>query len=511
MPLTRLDNLLSSKTGKYIYVSPDDFNATDSLDNRGNTPLRPFVSIQRAFLEVARYSYVPGVDNDRFDQFTILLSPGTHYIDNRPGTLDTYDVPIFNFDATTGEWNDNSIFDLGNPNNVLYKFNGKDGGATIPRGTSLVGTDLRRTQVRALYVPDPADKDVPRTALFNVTGGCYFWQFTILDGNPDTGPLNGKVYYEPGSTLTDTPLFSHHKMTNFVFADKEDLSLLYRKIAKCFSKYQTAIDDVYAAEISANGGRVVDTWDASTSKSYAQNDTVVFGGNAYQALVAHTSSSDKRPDKNKTYWKILTTISREFDYRIQENRIVGPLADTIQLDDVTITEPNPGVLNVTVKTKINHGFFPGQYVAIANTGFSTLLEGVFQVISISTTNPKEFTYRAYATLSQVSFASGETKVPNATATVQAEVDSVESASPYVFNVSIRSVWGICGIWADGRKATGFKSMVIAQYTGVSLQKDDRAFIRYDEFTNTWNEAPLGDAFASTPYHIKGDEIGRAHV
>ena len=38
------------------------------------------------------------------------------------------------------------------------------------------------------------------------------------------------------------------------------------------------------------------------------------------------------------------------------------------------------------------------------------------------------------------------------------------------------------------KATGFKSMVIAQYTGVSLQKDDRAFIRYDEYTNTWNQA-----------------------
>ena len=28
MPLTRLDNLYSSKTGKYLYVSPDDFNAT---------------------------------------------------------------------------------------------------------------------------------------------------------------------------------------------------------------------------------------------------------------------------------------------------------------------------------------------------------------------------------------------------------------------------------------------------------------------------------------------------
>ena len=505
MPLTRLDNLLSSKTGKYIYVSPDDFNATDALDNRGNTPLRPFVTIQRAFLEVARYSYVPGVDNDRFDQFTIMLSPGTHYVDNRPGDLDTADIPIFDFNANTGEWNDSSILDLANPNNIFYRFNGRDGGATIPRGTSLVGTDLRRTQVRALYIPEPADKDVPRCALFNVTGGCYFWQFTILDAQVDGGPLNGKAYSQPGSTLTSTPLFSHHKMTNFVFADKEDLSLLYRKIAKCFSKYQTAIDDVYAKEISVNSGRVSDTWDASPTKTYAQNDTVVFGGNAYQALSLHTSSSDKRPDKNKTFWKILTTVSREFDYAIRENRIVGPLADTIQIDDITISEFNTEVLNVKVRTKINHSLFPSQYVVVANTGFSNLLSGSFEVVSISETNPKEFTFRVRATLAQVSFANNQTQIPpDANASIQAEVDSVESASPYVFNVSIRSTWGICGIWADGRKATGFKSMVIAQYTGVSLQKDDRAFIRYDEFTNTWNQAPLTDAFATTPYHIKGD-------
>ena len=185
MPLTRLDNLLSSKTGKYLYVSPDDFNATDALDNRGNSPLRPFVSIQRAFLESARFSYLPDVDNDRFDQFTIMLAPGNHYIDNRPGVASVEDLPVFQYNQSTNEWesNTNVSFNLGNPDNILYKFNGRDGGATIPRGTSLVGTDLRRTQVRPLYVPDPADKDVPRTSLFNVTGGCYFWQFTILDGD----------------------------------------------------------------------------------------------------------------------------------------------------------------------------------------------------------------------------------------------------------------------------------------------------------------------------------------
>jgi hypothetical protein len=495
MPLTRLDNLLSSKTGKYIYVSPDDFNASDALDNRGNSQLRPFVSIQRAFLEVARFSYVPGVNNDRFDQFTIMLSPGPHYIDNRPGDADTSNVPIFNYDAATDTWNDPAIFDLGNPNNILYRFNGKDGGATIPRGTSLVGADLRRTQLRPLYVPDPADTDVPRTSLFNVTGGCYFWQFTILDANPDNGPLNGQSYSQPGSTQKSSPLYSHHKMTNFVYADKEDLSLLYRKISKCFSKYQEAIDDVYTEE----SGRIQDTW--SSTQSYIANTNVVFGGEAYKSLV---NSTNKRPDLEDTFWERLNTISREFDFRIQENRIVGPLADTVQLDEFVVTEPSSGLLDVTVRTKINHGFFPGQYVAIDNTGLNRNLEGVFQVYSISTTNPKEFKYRVVTTASAVGLIPGASITPNSAATVLAEIDSVESASPYVFNVSIRSVWGICGIWADGRKATGFKSMVIAQYTGVSLQKDDRAFIRYDEFSNTWNQAPLTDAFATTPYHIKGD-------
>ena len=54
-------------------------------------------------------------------------------------------------------------------------------------------------------------------------------------------------------------------------------------------------------------------------------------------------------------------------------------------------------------------------------------------------------------------------------------DTVTSASPYIFNVSLRSVFGMCGVLADGAKATGFRSMVIAQFTGIGLQKDDNAF------------------------------------
>ena len=284
---------------------------------------------------------------------------------------------------------------------------------------------------------------------------------TLKPNSPlfDTQENIGKVYYQPGNTLTTIPYYSHHKICNFEFASRDDLGLLYRKIARAFSLFQPTIDD-----------------------------------------------------------------PGEFEQRPQENRIVGPLQDAIRIDSIEVNDvPGTTALDVTVKTKTNHGYYVGQAVAMASLR-STLpagasepiplsndpLTGVFSVRAISITDPKEFTYRVIgknAAAVGLGDKIGTSITPpdlDTNATTQAEIDSVESASPYVFNVSIRSTWGICGIHADGSKATGFKSMVIAQYTGVSLQRDDRAFIRYDEFSNTWNQAPLTDAFATTPYHTKGD-------
>ena len=41
--------------------------------------------------------------------------------------------------------------------------------------------------------------------------------------------------------------------------------------------------------------------------------------------------------------------------------------------------------------------------------------------------------------------------------------------------------------ADGSKATGFKSMVIAQFTGIGLQKDDRAFVKYNDTSGVYED------------------------
>ena len=148
MALTRLKNIITSRTGRIIYVNPDDFDASDAYDNRGNSALRPFKTLQRAFLEVARFSYRVGLSNDEFDAFSIYLYPSDYVIDNRPGVANYNDIQPF--DA-------NSNFDLTSSSNALYKFNATTGGIIVPRGCSVVGSDLRRTKVVPKYVPYPTE------------------------------------------------------------------------------------------------------------------------------------------------------------------------------------------------------------------------------------------------------------------------------------------------------------------------------------------------------------------
>ena len=80
MGLSRLDNFLKSTRGTILYVDPNSLDATDSIENQGNSLTRPFKTIQRALIESARFSYQRGLNNDRFGNTTILLYPGDHVV-----------------------------------------------------------------------------------------------------------------------------------------------------------------------------------------------------------------------------------------------------------------------------------------------------------------------------------------------------------------------------------------------------------------------------------------------
>ena len=180
MPLSRLENFLKNAEGNILYVNPSDFDATDSIENRGNSLTRPFRTIQRAVLEAARFSYLIGKNNDKIDSTTILVYPGVHYIDNRPGHSIKNNGGSAEFKryvngswttsgATLSEFTLNSNFDIFDEDNDLAKYNSVYGGVVLPRGTSIVGLDLRKTKIRPMYVPDPLNDSVDTSAIFRVT------------------------------------------------------------------------------------------------------------------------------------------------------------------------------------------------------------------------------------------------------------------------------------------------------------------------------------------------------
>ena len=159
MPLNKLENFIKNTEGRILYVNPNDLDATDGIENEGNSLTKPFKTIQRALIESARFSYIEGNDNDIVEKTTILCFPGEHLIDNRPGhgiktvSGDARAVPAesvngapLNEGATeTFGLTLDSNFDLTQKDNVLYRFNSVHGGVVIPRGTSLVGLVLRKT------------------------------------------------------------------------------------------------------------------------------------------------------------------------------------------------------------------------------------------------------------------------------------------------------------------------------------------------------------------------------
>jgi hypothetical protein len=72
---------------------------------------------------------------------------------------------------------------------------------------------------------------------------------------------------------------------------------------------------------------------------------------------------------------------------------------------------------------------------------------------------------------------------------------------------------MCGLLADGNKATGFKSMVVAQFTGIGLQKDDNAFVLYDNNSGIYQDStvPGNETISTNSRSIFKPEFRNFHI
>ena len=433
MPLNKLENFIKNTEGRILYVNPNDIDSTDAITNQGNSLAQPFKTIQRALLESARFSYVRGKNNDLIERTTILIYPGEHEVDNRPGfgikvdptnssnALAVSPSGAESSASSTLTLNLTSNFDLDQEDNILYKFNSIHGGVIVPRGTSIVGLDLRKTKIKPKYVPNPTDLSAPATALFRVTGTCYFWQFSIFDADESK-----TVYTDPidfSANNQSIPTFSHHKLTCFEYADGVN------KI----DRFNLTDLEVYYSKLS----------------------------NAFN--IASTRDIDQK----------FPTSTDGFAAQRPEFEIVGAFAsDPIVISNLFSGSGNTAGNVVTVTTATPHGLSSGTPIKI--NGISSPEYNISTKVA-SILAEDQFTYL----LPSVPTNLIATPAPTTNQTLTIETDTVTGASPYIFNVSLRSVFGMNGVLADGAKATGFKSIVVAQFTGVSLQKDDRAFVKYN--------------------------------
>ena len=90
-------------------------------------------------------------------------------------------------------------------------------------------------------------------------------------------------------------------------------------------------------------------------------------------------------------------------------------------------------------------------------------------------------------------------------------DTTAGSSPYIYNTSIRSNLGLSGIFADGgQQVSGFQSMVIAQFTGVSLQKDMRCWQHWDgtDWVN-YTQGEYNDYINEQPDNVRMDPNRRS--
>jgi hypothetical protein len=434
MGLSRLDNFLKSVRGTILYVDPNSLDSTDSIENKGNSLTRPFKTIQRALIEAARFSYQRGLNNDRFGKTTILVYPGDHIIDNRPGWIPDGSN---NFRLRTGQTSNDfppfeasSNFDLSDPNNALYKLNSIHGGVIVPRGTSLVGLDLRKTKIRPKYVPNPVNDNIERSTIFRVTGGCYFWQFSMFDADP-----SGQCYIDYTDNLF-VPNFSHHKLTCFEYADGVN---------------NVSIDDEFQTYST----------DRTDLDMYYEKIGLAYGAASGRSI---------EPDYPST--------SLDIEPKIDEYRIVGSTGLSVGISSIRAGNGINATKTITVDVSSEITGLevdsPIRIEGISADGYN----GSF--IVSEKVNSTRITY-------QVQNAPSNALPSPLGSTLSLSSDTVTSASPYIFNISLRSVYGMCGVLADGSKASGFKSMVIAQFTGIGLQKDDNAFVVYDETTGTYQD------------------------
>ena len=411
---------ISSSTRNTIFVDPSI--GDDSIGNPGIDPNRPHRTLERALIEAVRESRRSGLANDRYDRVMIELAPGDYYVDNSPGSLATLSI--------TDETGLIQRTDTG------YGVNSATTGDRVVHITVDVGDPVSNQPPRSLnlgrvlYSQSGGVGNIAR--IEKQSGSSSNWVITLeyVSGGFN---INDELYYDNLAVVN--PQTGGLIVPRGISIDGTDL----RKV-RLRPMYVPELTPVQndpqtnrTAILKVTGGTYVSLLTFTDNQQYSRSHNTV-------TSVAFASQAEINGSGTETpYYSRLNNLFREIDgWGDQgleaipaETTIVAPIAGTKGNRAQDLEENQTGLLVDGGDSRSN--------APISYPGATRIRDTDGAIIPLP------------------------------------DINSTRSSSPYVFNCSVRSIFGLNGLWADGSRVAGFKSMVTANFTQVSLQTDPNCF------------------------------------
>lgn len=417
----RSDQLAAiSTTRNTIFVDPSI--GDDSIGNPGVEPNRPFRTLERAIIEAVRESKRSGQANDRYDRVMIELAPGDYYIDNNPGSLATLSI--------TDETGLIQRTDSG------YTVDSVQEGDRVVHITVNVG-DPVSTQPprplnlgRILYSESGGVGNISRIEKQSASSSNWIVTLEYVNGSFN---ISDKIFYDNLSAVN--PQSGGIIVPRGISIDGTDLRKV--RLRPMYVPELTPVQNDPQLERTAilkvTGGTYVSLLTFTDNPQYARSHNTV-------TAVAFASQAEINGSGTETpYYSRINNLFRDID---------GWGADGLEAipAETTIVAPIPGT-----KEDRDRDIEENQTGLLVDGGDGR-------------------------TNAPVSYP-GATRIRDTDGSILPlpDINSTRSSSPYVFNCSVRSIFGLNGLWADGSRVAGFRSMVTANFTQVSLQTDPNCF------------------------------------
>lgn len=407
-----------SASSNTIYV--DCTSGDDSIDNTGFDRDRPFRTLERALIEAARESRRLGQNNDRYDKVVVELAPGDYYVDNSPGSLTelspTEDTGLIQRVVT------NYTVDTVTPGDKIVTI-------TVDVNDSLLNQPpIAFNLGRVIYSESGGTGNISK--IEKQSPSSSIWTITLEFVRGEFG-VGDEIYYDNLSAVN--PKTGGLIVPRGVSVDGADLRKV--RLRPMYVPELTAVQNDPQTERTAilkvTGGTYVSLLTFTDNPQYARSHNTV-------TSVEFASQGEIFGGGGETsYYSRLNSLFQDID------NWGGNGLEPIKAETTIVAEAPSNKANRAQDIEENQ------------TGLASGDSSVDAPI-------------AYPGATRI-YDSGGTILP------LPDINSTRSSSPYIFNCSVRSIFGLNGLWANGGKVRGFKSMVTANFTQVSLQTDPNCF------------------------------------